>query len=202
MFSAMFFGGGLLFSLSAEGGGGFLDKSYGVAKFMYSPGADYEHSGHVITGESAMGLGFDLGYKIMDSVSAELAFSYGSNSISKEDHTATDSTPTHSMFPLMATGTLSGTGTYLAIGLLGVYTYHINEQFSAVGKFGFVSESETLSWDTGDESASSTGVVYVLGGEYVLGGHNELVLEYEGSTVEGPKGANIFIGWKTGFGGH
>ena len=166
-------------SLYAEG---FLSQTYVVVKGMYIQSGSYEHNGATITGKSGSGVGVDFGYSINEHFAAELTYSQGANKV-EEHH-------------------VEGDGSYTTSGLLGVYLHHLGEDFSLVGKLGYVSESETLEIDHHTTSASHGGGVAVLGAEYKLGGHNELVLEYENVFIEGPKGASIFIGWKHGFGSH
>ncbi|MDT8447975.1 MAG: hypothetical protein RRB13_13870 [bacterium] len=181
--------------------GDFMSNLYVVGKVFTSPGQSYEHSGHRITGDTATGFGLDFGYKIGPSISAELAYSSGSGDVKlgqaalvpsfrgSAAATTTGETTTHEV---------TDAASYSSLGLLGVYSLHLGDKFAAIGKLGMVSESEDLGTVGG--SSSSTGVVYVLGCEYKLFGHNELVLEYEDTTIDGPRAYTLFVGWKVGFG--
>lgn len=167
----------------------FTSHMYIVGKVFTSPGQDYDHGGHTITGDTATGFGLDLGYKLGDHWAVELAYSAGSGSVKAHQ----------SSLPLLASSSPSSVdASYNALGLLGVYTAHLGESFSLVGKLGGVSESEDLGEAGG--SSSATGLVYVLGCEYKLFGHNELVLEYEDTTIDGPRAYTLFLGFKHGFG--
>ncbi len=158
----------------------FWSKSYLVVKALSIQSGSYEHAGTTINGASGSGFGFDFGYQITAHFAVELAYNSGSNSLSEHE--------------------LTGEGKYTSTGVMGTYLYHLNEAFAFLGKLGYASEAETLTIDSVSSSATNGGAVIVVGGEYKLFGHNDLLVEYEKAFIDGPKGANISLGWKVGFG--
>lgn len=191
--------------------GGFLSHSYVVVKYLSMQGGSYEHGTKTITGAAGSGFGLDLGYKLDDHMAVEFAYSAGSNTLEEKDTptataTATTTTTTgHNISPLASstatTGAVStGDGKFTSMGLNFVYSHHYKNGFTSVLKGGYVSESEILTIAGHETTATNGGIAVIAGAEYKLMGHNEVVVEIEKAFIDGPKGMNIFVGWKMGFG--
>ena len=180
---------------SHEGGdehGAAAGGIYVVGKYFTSPGASYQHSGHTIKGETASGFGVDVGYTLGGPLAVEFAYSTGSGTVG-EGQIA----PISHLSASTTTEKVTATANYSSMALVGVYTLHLSESGGLIGKLGLISETE----DLGElaDAASSSGVVYAIGYEHKLFGHNEVVVEYEDTNIEGPRAYTLFLGWKHGF---
>lgn len=129
-------------------------------------------SSHGHTGNTGYGIGLDLGYKLPYHLSAELISTYATNSVDGHD------------------------ASYLTYGAALVYTHHITSEAGVFVKGGYEMEDETIE---GYADKSSNGFIYAVGAEYKIAPKYEALVEYEASTIEGPRGASIFAGVKYNF---
>lgn len=174
--------GSILFGVSAyahEGEQHEESKSplYLTVKGMYAFGEDYTNEDDVLEkGDAGIGLGVDLGYELAYGFAAELDMTYevADVKVGTEDKVTID---------------------YYTSSIDLVYLYEFTERFGVLGKVGFEYEYETFA----SESNSETGMSYALGMEYVLNHTYNAVVEYEGSTIDGPKGDSIMAGVKIKF---
>ncbi|MDX2471581.1 MAG: outer membrane beta-barrel protein [SAR324 cluster bacterium] len=166
---------------AAEGG------MYVVVKYLNMQAGSSEHDGAPLEGSAGSGFGFDFGYKLAENMAVEFAYSSASNDLELTEvvHDETE--------------ILTGTGAYTSTGLNFVYSHHYHNGLTAVAKAGYVSESEAFTFaETDDTSATHGGVAIILGAEYEVATHKEIVFEVENALIDGPKGLNIFVGFKMG----
>lgn len=153
-------------------------KVYVVAKGLVTLGDSYDHDGHELTGGTGAGFGIDLGYKINHSFSAELVTSYATNTVEDHLHVEAD-------------------GSYMTYGAAIAYVYHLSDKAGLLVKAGYEMEKEKISDFHVD--ATHGGFIYAVGAEYKIAPKYEALVEYEGSTIHGPKGAAVFAGVKYNF---
>jgi len=189
---------------------------YAVVKYFTSPGASYTHGTNIITGKTASGFGVDVGMNLGGHMAVELNLTSGSgkftevaasangissptlraNSTATTDSTTTTDTTTTSHDTASSEHAAGDGVTYSSIGVVGVYGFPVFEKCTVIGKLGLISETEKLDVIG---SSSSTGAVYALGFEHSLGNHKEIVVEYEDTTITGPRAYTLFVGYKFGF---
>jgi len=166
--------------MSHEGeAGGLFAHPYLAVKYALTQGKAVDHEGETVTGEGGSGFALDLGTMITEHLAAEFTYSTASNNLKHGEH--------------------EGTGTFGAMGLMAAYLHHYENGLTAVVKAGYLNEAETI--DVHDESTSGSvsGLAVVVAGEYNVGGHNEVLAEYEVPLFETAKGSSIFVGYKHGF---
>jgi len=157
--------------------------TYIVLKGLVTTGDTTSHGHHVaLDGDSAKGLGLDLGYPLSHAFAVELTTSYASADVTETD-TSDSHHPHHE--------TLSAT--YLTYGMALVFNKHINHQAGIFAKVGVEREKETLNGHTQND----VGALFAIGAEYKILPGYELLAEYEKSTIAGPKGSSIYLGLKT-----
>ncbi len=150
---------------------------YIIVKGLMIAGDTVEHGHDTLEGESGYGFGIDVGYRLGHGFAIEYDFSYATNTITETD----DHHHTH-----------EAEATYYTHALDLVYTYHVSHTIGLFAKGGYVYEIEEiddLHIDTSDE-----GFTYGIGLEYAMNSHYTFIVEYEGSTIEGPRGDGIFVG--------
>ena len=156
---------------------------YIVLKGLYIMGDDVDH-GHGITldGEGDYGFGFDMGYRLGNGFAIEYDFSYATNTVTETDvHHHTE----------------HAGATYYTHALDLVYTYHLSHHYGLFFKAGYVYEKEKI--DDLHIDSSDNGLVYGIGLEYMMNDHYALLVEYEGSSIDGPRGDGIFVGVQYNF---
>ncbi len=124
-----------------------------------------------VEGDSGYGAGLDIGYKLPYHLSVELISSYAQNKIGEFD------------------------ASYITYGGALEYTYHAAKHVGVFVKGGFEIEDAEVE----NESESESGLIYALGAEYEMDSHYDLLVEYEGSTIESTRGASVFAGVKYNF---
>lgn len=155
---------------------------YLVVKALYSLPQKVDHDGHTLESEPGFGMGLDLGYKITHNLALELDFSYDENKVNAEDAHHVKHTYD---------------GIYYTYALDLAYTYHFTKRIGLMGKAGIEMEDERI--DALDIKTTETGLAYGLALEYVLTQHYEVLVEYEGTTIESPRGHSLFAGVKYNF---
>jgi len=150
---------------------------YIVGKMMIITGDDVDH-GHGITldGDRGTGLGIDVGYRLNHNFAIEYDFSYASDTITE----------------INGHHELEADATYYAHALHLVYSQHLTEKVGFFLKAGYEYEKEKI--DDLNIDSHDDGFAYGAGLEYNLNSHYALIAEYEGTTIEGPRGDAIFIG--------
>ena len=145
---------------------------YAVVKGMYIVGDDVEHGDVTLSGDSGYGFGIDLGYRLPEGFALEYDFSYTTADVHEGEEVAS--------------------AEYITHALDIVYAYEATSQLNVFVKVGYEYEEETI--DDYGIDASDDGAVFGLGCEYVLNHTYNLVLEYEHSTIEGPRGDSLNFG--------
>ena len=156
---------------------------YVVVKGLYIMGDDVDH-GHGITldGDGDYGFGIDVGYRLGHGFAIEYDFSYATNTVTETDeHHHTE----------------HADATYYTHALDLVYTHHLSHEVGIFFKAGYVYEKEEI--DDFHIDSSDNGFVYGVGLEYMMDEHYALLVEYEGSTIDGPRGDGIFVGVQYNF---
>ena len=145
---------------------------YVVVKGMYILGNDVKHEDVILKGDGDYGFGIDLGYRLEYGFALEYDFSYATNDVKEDVDTFSASYITH------------------ALDL--VYSYEIIHHAKLLVKVGYEYEKEKIS-DL-DIDNGSDGAVLGAGIEYELNHTYNLVVEYEHSTIDGPRGDSINLG--------
>jgi outer membrane protein X len=154
---------------------------YGAVKALVTLGNDVdEGEGVTLEGDSGKGAGIELGYKIGYGFAVEADATFARNRVTEvrciEEECERE----------------EGDGEYTTVSLDLVYNYHITHHAALFVKGGY--EYETESIDSLDVNGNDTGFIYAVGTEYAVGEHTAFLLEYEGTTIDGPRGNSIFAG--------
>jgi opacity protein-like surface antigen len=149
--------------------------NYVAVKGMYTLGDDYtnEH-GIKEEGDDGYGIAIDLGRRIGYGFAVEIDFSYERGDITVfegEEH-------------------FDETVEYYTTSIDLAYVYELTHHFGVLAKVGYEYEYESLE----REHIDDTGFVFAAGAEYAFHPHYKAVVEYEISTIDGPKGDAIFAG--------
>lgn len=196
---------------------------YVVFKGLIITGDTASHgAGVTLDGDTGGGVGFDFGYKLTHNLALEFVTSYAGNRVTETvestvksrnaavttSHGATTTTTTadagHGATTTDAGGHSAGAGhslttdgNYFTYGLSLAYTMHLTERAGLLFKVGYEGENETINGLGID--TTNDGFTYALGAEVKLNKHYELVFEYEGSSIKGPRGSSLFAGVKYNF---
>ena len=171
---------GLFSSLSAQEVHGHDEhgsKFYIIAKGLSVLGEEVEKNYITSEGDSGYGFGVDIGYKLPYHLSVELFSNYAENKVSVKNVAGSED------------------ASYVAYGAALEYTYHAAKHVGLFVKGGFEIEDA----EVGRESESESGAIYAFGAEYEMNSHYDLLIEYEGSTVESTMGPLVFAGVKYNF---
>ncbi|MDQ7041940.1 MAG: outer membrane beta-barrel protein, partial [Sulfurimonas sp.] len=132
-------------------------------------------------GSNGAGLGVDVGYKLGAGFSVELDVAYVQADVVEktvsEEKTAK--------------------GTFTTSSLDVAYIHHITHELEAFVKGGYEYEFEKIS-DLGVD-ATNSGFVYAVGLEYELSHTHAIALEYEETTIKGPRGNIASLGYVYNF---
>jgi opacity protein-like surface antigen len=150
---------------------------YIIGKGMMILGDKVNHEESVLDGDQDFGFGIDLGYRIGNGFAIEYDFSYAKNDVleTREGHEAEE-----------------GRAEYYTSALALVYTYEATESLGIFGKVGYEYEWEKI--NKFDIDGHDDGFVFAGGIEVKMDESYKFVLEYEHSTIEGPKGDTVFAG--------
>ena len=152
---------------------------YVISKALVTTSVKVDHEGNTLESGIGRGLGFDLGYKITNSLAIEADFSYDQNEIEENNDG------------------IKIDAKYYTYAVDVAYTKHLNHSISFMAKLGYELEDEQI--HELHISQFNQGFIYGLGLEYVLHDQHELVVEYEHSTIESTRGQSIFLGVKHSF---
>jgi len=150
---------------------------YVIAKGLTILGDDVAHGHDTLDGDRGYGFGLDLGYRIGNGFAIEYDFSYATNTVTETD------AHHHSH---------EADATYYTHAIHLVYTYHVTHEFGVFVKGGYEYETEEIKDFHIDSHAD--GFAYGVGLEYAVNDHYTMIVEYEGSDIEGPRGAAVFVG--------
>lgn len=153
-----------------------VSNVYLIVKALTILGNNVTHGDATLDSDQGYGFGIDLGYRIGNGFALEYDFSYATNTV-----TETDEHHTHEADAKYYTHTLDL-----------VYTYHLSHTLGVFAKAGYEYEKEEI--DELHIDAGDTGFAYGVGLEYELNNHYTLVVEYENSRIEAPRGAAVLAG--------
>jgi opacity protein-like surface antigen len=152
-------------------------KFYIVAKGMMTLGDEMTSAEALLDGDTGYGFGIDLGYRISESFAIECDYSYSSNTITETR---------------MGREAEEYDADYQTLALDAVYTYDVTEMIGLFAKAGFEYEWESI--DDLEEDNYDFGMVFGLGVEVEMTEAYKFIVEYEHSTIDGPRGDAIFAG--------
>ena len=164
---------------SGAEGGNFRhkeEKVYIVPKVLMSSGHTISEEDARVKGENGRGVGLDLGYRTGTGLNFEVDYAYTKVDITEQK--GEEKTKT--------------TGDYNSASFDILYAYHINEPLAVFAKTGFEYEKEKI--DKLNVDKSDTGFLYGAGFEYEVKENMALLVEYEDSTIDGPKGYTVAVG--------
>ena len=144
---------------------------YVAAKALIILGNDVSEGAEKLKGESGAGFGIDLGYRLAYGFSLEIDGTYATNKIKIESE--------------------KFSATYITNSLDVAYRYPFTESFAGVIKGGYEHEYEDIS---GKGSSNSDGFAYAAALTYELNEHFGILAEYEGTTIDSPRGNSVFAG--------
>jgi opacity protein-like surface antigen len=126
------------------------------------------------------GVGIDVGYTLPYHFAVELDTSYSQNRVT-ESRVGVEEKE-------------DGIATYWTYAMDITYTFPVTHLIRVMGKVGYEFEHEEID-DLGVKGDDS-GMVYGAGVEYHISDHYEALVEYEGSTIESPRGSSLYAGVK------
>jgi opacity protein-like surface antigen len=147
---------------------------YVAVKGIVTSGDTISEEEGSLEGDLGYGIGVDLGYILSHGFSAELDLSYVENDVT-EVHEHGDGEDLSAY--------------YISTSIDLIYTYHITHTIGVLAKVGFEYEYEKI--DT-LESSDDTGMIGAVGAEYKFAKDMALLGEFEYSSIDGPKGHNIY----------
>jgi len=149
---------------------------YVVVAGLVDFGDTVEHEGIELNGDTNIGYGIDLGYRIGNGFAVEYDFTYARNSVSRTENGVDE----------------EARGTYYTSAIDLVYTYEATEHIGIFAKVGYEYEWETISdYDIDSEEHD---FVFGAGVEIAMNKSYKLLFEYEYSLIESPRGPSLFAG--------
>ncbi len=130
-----------------------------------------------LKGDTGAGVGIDLGYRIGYGFAVEFDFAYAHTDVKRS---------------VEGEETVTAGADYYSYGIDLIYGYHIDEENVLFGKIGWEIEKEEIS--DYDISGTNDGFAYAVGLEHAFTEHWAFVGEYEGTLIDGPRGASLFAG--------
>ena len=149
---------------------------YVAAKALMILGNDVSEEGEKLKGESGAGFGIDLGYRLAYGFSFEIDGTYATNDVK-----ITNELGESEKF----------SATYITNSFDIAYRYPFTESFAGVIKGGYEHEYEDIS---GKGTSNSDGFAYAAALTYELNEHFGVLAEYEGTTIDSPRGNSVFAG--------
>lgn len=151
-------------------------KFYVAAKALMTLGNTVNEGESQLKGSTGKGIGIDLGYRVGNGFAVEVDGTYTKNTVTEIPSVGEEE---------------DFTGSYMTSSLDAVYDYKFTHELAIFGKAGFEYELEKI----GDAaSKTSTGISYAVGTEYEVSESIALLAEYEGTTIDGPRGNGVFAG--------
>ncbi len=150
---------------------------YVIVKGLTVSGDTVLHEENTFDGDRGYGFGIDLGYRLGSGFAIEYDFAHAENTVTETDvHHQSE----------------EGDANYYSHALDLVYTYRLTDSFGIFAKGGYEYEIEEI--DAFEIDEDDNGFNYGIGIEWAINEQYALVAEYEKSTIEGPRGDNIFAG--------
>lgn len=150
---------------------------YAAAKGLITLGNKVDHEGATLEGNNGRGIGLELGYKIGAGFAVESDVTFTRDQITHKEE---------------GEAPVDVDGSFVSYSLDLAYVYHLTHHLGTFFKLGYEYETENI--NDLEISESETGMAYAAGFEYAVGSHTALMLEYEGSTIDGPLGDFVFAG--------
>jgi len=145
-----------------------------------------EANGVEIEGRRGGGIGIDIGYTLPHHFAVELDTSYSNNSV-REKRIVIEGLEEKLEIE-------NAKGHYWTYAFNVTYVLPVTHDIGILGKVGYEFENETI--NKLNINSHDSGVVYGAGIEYHMNEHYEALLEYEGSTIDSPRGASLYAGIK------
>lgn len=151
-------------------------KFYVATKGLVTLGNSIKEEDSTLDGGTGYGLGIDLGYRIRKGLAVELDGTYTQNTITE----------------VFSNGDKEDLdGSYATSSLDIVYEHKLIEKLAVFAKGGVEYEREKI---THKDSKITQGYSYSIGSEYEVSESMAILAEYEGTTIDGPRGNGIFAG--------
>ena len=154
---------------------------YVATKAIYSLGTSVDEGEATLEGSAGAGLGLDVGYKLGAGFSVEADVAYVAANVTEK--TATEER--------VAKATFTTTSFDVA------YIYHVTHELEVFIKGGYELEFEKIS-DL-DVDNTKDGGVYAVGFEYELSHTSAVAVEFEGTSIKGPRGSIASLGYVYSF---
>jgi opacity protein-like surface antigen len=151
-------------------------KFYIVAAGSIDFGDTVDHEGIELRGDQDFGFGIDLGYRLGSGFAVEYDFTYARNTVSRTENGVDE----------------EAEGTYYTSAIDLVYVYEATENIGIFGKVGYEYEWETI--DEYNIDNTEHDFVFGAGLEIAMNESYKLLVEYEYSLIESPRGPSIFAG--------
>ena len=150
---------------------------YVAVKAIATLGDSIKEEHATLKGDTGVGIGIDLGYKLDYGFSVEIDGTYVTNTVTETLHNGD-----HEEFK----------ASYITTSLDIAYKYPITHTIGLVVKGGYEYEIEKINGL--DIDHSENGFVFAGAVEYELTEHMAVLAEYEHTTIEGPRGDSVFAG--------
>ena len=154
---------------------------YIVTKALLTTAETIEEGSDVtLEGDVGGGVGVDIGYTLPYHFAVELDTSYSQNRVTESKVGEEEKK--------------DGIASYWTYAMDVTYTIPLTEVIGIMGKVGYEFEHEHI--NNLDTDGDDSGMVYGAGVEYHVSEHYEALVEYEGSTIESPRGSSVYAGVK------
>ena len=150
---------------------------YVAVKAIATLGDSIKEEDSTLEGDTGVGLGIDLGYKLAYGFAVEVDATYVGNTV-----TETLSTGESEEF----------SASYITSSLDIAYKYPVTHTIGFVAKCGYEYEIEKI--DGLDIDNTETGFVFAGAVEYEVSEDMAVLAEYEHTTIDGPRGDSVFAG--------
>jgi opacity protein-like surface antigen len=150
---------------------------YIIGKGLMIRGDSVEHGEATLNGNRDYGYGVDIGYHIGKGFSLEYDFTSSRN-------TVRETKPGHEPEDIE--------GKYYTSAIDLVYSYELTKHLAVFGKVGYEYEWEEI--DEINIDKREHGAIVGVGVEIAMNKKFAFMLEYEHSSIEGPRGDSIFAG--------
>lgn len=150
---------------------------YVIVKGLTTSGDTVLHETNILDGDRGYGFGIDFGYRLGHGFALEYDFTYSKNTVTETDELNDKE---------------EGDAKYYAHALDLVYVHHLSHTMGLFVKGGYEYEKEEIA--AFEIDGSDHGFNYGVGLEWSMNDKYALVVEYEKSTIEGPRGDALFAG--------
>jgi len=155
---------------------------YVAAKALITLGDTKDEGESILQGGMGKGVGVELGYKFSYGLALEADATHAKNRVTEKKFNETSGEYEFE----------ESDGSYSTVSLDLVYNHHLNHYAELFIKGGYEMEFEKIA-DFNIDTTNS-GVVGALGAEFTASEQIALLLEYEASSIKGPRGNSVFAG--------